>query len=206
MKLNYDKYADGLVPAIVQDANTNKVLMLAFVNAEALAITQNSGRATFFSRSRQKLWTKGETSGNFLEVTEILTDCDGDTLLIKASPAGAVCHTGADTCFNEKNEPANFLDELEAIIKDRFENPSENSYTSQLFQKGINKIAQKVGEEAVELVIEAKDDDADLFKNEAADLLFHLLILLRAKGFDLSEVVQILEARHLAGTPATRGQ
>ena len=196
MTINYDKYADGLVPAIVQDANTNKVLMLAFVNAEALAITQNSGRATFFSRSRRKIWTKGETSGNFLEVREILTDCDGDTLLIKAIPKGAVCHTGADTCFDEKNEPANFLGELEQIIKDRRDNPSENSYTSQLFAKGINKIAQKVGEEAVELVIEAKDDDADLFANEAADLLFHLLILLRAKGFDWSDVVKILEARH----------
>ena len=196
MKLNYDKYADGLVPAIVQDAATGKVLMLAFVNAEALAITQETGRATFFSRSRRKIWTKGETSGNFLEVREILTDCDGDTLLIKAIPKGAVCHTGADTCFDEKNEPANFLGELEQIIKDRRDNPSENSYTSQLFAKGINKIAQKVGEEAVELVIEAKDDDADLFANEAADLLFHLLILLRAKGFDWSDVVQILEARH----------
>ncbi len=206
MKLNYDKYADGLVPAIVQDAKTNKVLMLGFVNAEALEITQKSGRATFFSRSRQTLWTKGETSGNYLEVTEVTADCDDDTLLMKVNPAGAVCHTGADTCFDEKNESANFLDELERIIKNRRENPSENSYTSQLFSKGINKIAQKVGEEAVELVIEAKDDDAELFKNEAADLLFHLLILLRAKDVDLSEVVRILEARHNAGTPATRGQ
>ncbi|MDQ2747548.1 MAG: bifunctional phosphoribosyl-AMP cyclohydrolase/phosphoribosyl-ATP diphosphatase HisIE [Acidobacteriota bacterium] len=196
MELDFKKYADGLVPAIVQDANTDKVLMLAFVNAEALEITRKSGRATFFSRSRQKIWTKGETSGNFLEVVEILLDCDGDTLLIKANPAGAVCHTGAATCFDEKNEAVNFLDALETIIKDRFENPSENSYTSQLFSKGINKIAQKVGEEAVELVIETKDDDADLFKNEAADLLFHLLILLRAKGFELADVVQVLKDRH----------
>ena len=196
MKLNYEKYADGLVPAIVQDAKTGVVLMLGFMNAEALAITRKSGRATFFSRSRQTLWTKGATSGNYLEVTEITADCDDDTLLIKANPAGAVCHTGADTCFEEKNESANFLDELERIIKNRRENPSENSYTSQLFKKGINKIAQKVGEEAVETIIEAKDDDADLFVNEAADLLFHLLILLRAKDVDLSEIVAVLEARH----------
>ena len=196
MKLNYEKYADGLVPAIVQDAKTGVVLMLGFMNAEALAITRKSGRATFFSRSRQTLWTKGATSGNYLEVTEITADCDDDTLLIKANPAGAVCHTGADTCFEEKNESANFLDELERIIKNRRENPSENSYTSQLFKKGINKIAQKVGEEAVETIIEAKDNDADLFVNEAADLLFHLLILLRAKDVDLSEIVAVLEVRH----------
>ncbi len=196
MNINYGKYADGLVPAIVQDAATGVVLMLGFMNAEALAITRETGKATFYSRSRRKLWTKGETSGNFLDVKEILADCDDDTILIKAIPAGAVCHTGADTCFGEKNEPANFLDHLEKIIKDRFDYPSEKSYTSQLFKKGINKIAQKVGEEAVELVIEAKDDDAKLFKNEAADLLFHLLILLRAKNVGLPDVVRILEERH----------
>ncbi len=196
MKLNYEKYADGLIPAIVQDAATGKVLMLGFMNAEALEITRKSGRATFYSRSRATLWTKGETSGNFLAVEEILSDCDEDTLLIKARPSGAICHTGAATCFDEKNEAANFLADLEKIIKDRRENPSADSYTSQLFGAGINKIAQKVGEEAVELIIEAKDDDADLFKNEAADLLFHLLILLRAKNFDLADVVQVLEARH----------
>ena len=196
MNINYGKYADGLVPAIVQDAATGVVLMLGFMNAEALAATRNSGKATFFSRSRQKLWTKGETSGNYLEVTEITADCDDDTILIKANPAGAVCHTGAETCFGERNEAASFLDRLEKIIKDRCENPSEKSYTSQLFKKGINKIAQKVGEEAIELVIEAKDDDAELFKNEAADLLFHLLILLRAKNVGLPDVVRILEERH----------
>ena len=196
MNINYGKYADGLAPAIVQDAATGVVLMLGFMNAEALAATRKSGKATFFSRSRQKLWTKGETSGNYLEVTEITADCDDDTILIKANPAGAVCHTGAETCFGERNEAENFLDRLEKIIKDRCENPSENSYTSQLFKKGINKIAQKVGEEAIELVIEAKDDDAELFKNEAADLLFHLLILLRAKNVGLPDVVRILEERH----------
>ncbi|MCY7376706.1 MAG: bifunctional phosphoribosyl-AMP cyclohydrolase/phosphoribosyl-ATP diphosphatase HisIE [Pyrinomonadaceae bacterium] len=195
MELDFKKYADGLVPAIVQDATTGKVLMLAFLNAEALAATQASGKATFFSRSRQTLWTKGETSGNFLEVKEILLDCDADTLLIKANPAGAVCHTGAETCFGEKNEAENFLSELEKTIRDRRENPSEKSYTSKLFAAGINKIAQKVGEEAVELVIEAKDDDAELFKNEAADLLFHFLILLRAKSVNLHEVGRILEER-----------
>lgn len=196
MSINYEKYADGLVPAIIQDAQTGKVLMLGFMNAEALAATRETGKATFYSRSRQKLWTKGETSGNFLEVKEILSDCDDDTILIKANPSGAVCHTGAETCFDERNESSNFLDQLERIIRERRENPSENSYTSQLFAKGLNKIAQKVGEEAVELVIEAKDDDAELFKNEAADLLFHLLILLQAKSVGLQDVVQILEERH----------
>jgi len=196
MKLNYEKYADGLIPAIVQDAETGKVLMLGFMNAEAVAATEKSGKATFYSRVRQRLWTKGETSGNFLEVEEILPDCDNDTILIKANPAGAVCHTGAETCFREKNESGDFLKKLEKIIEDRQENPSKNSYTSQLFEKGINKIAQKVGEEAVELVIEAKDDDDESFKNEAADLLFHFLILLRAKSVGLQDVVRILEERH----------
>src|SRR5687768_3025540 len=142
MKIDFEKYADGLVPAIVQDARTRQVLMLGFMNAEAFAITQKNRRATFFSRSRGKIWTKGETSGNFLEVREILIDCDADTLLIKATPAGAVCHTGADTCFDERNEAADFLFELERIILDRKANPQENSHTSKLFAKGLNKIAQ----------------------------------------------------------------
>ena len=195
MKLDFEKYADGLVPAIVQDAETSKVLMLGFMNAESFEQTEVSGRVAFFSRSRQMLWTKGETSGNFLEVKQILIDCDDDTILIRAKPAGAVCHTGAETCFGEKNESENFLFELEKIITERKTNPSENSYTSKLFHTGINKIAQKVGEEAVELVIEAKDDDAELFKNEAADLLFHLLILLREKNVSLRDVLQVLKNR-----------
>jgi len=196
MEIDFEKYADGLVPAIVQDAETDKILMLGFMSREAVEITEKSGQVTFFSRSRGKIWTKGETSGNFLTVKNILLDCDKDTLLIKANPAGAVCHTGADTCFDEKNENENFLFELEKVIQNRKQNPSENSYTSKLFARGINKIAQKVGEEAIELVIEAKDDNEELFKNEAADLLFHYLILLQAKNVNLRDVVQILEERH----------
>ena len=202
MKIDFEKYSDGLAPAIVQDAQTGKVLMLAFMNAEAFEITQTTKKATFFSRSRQKLWTKGETSGNFLEVVEILIDCDADTILIKANPVGAVCHTGADTCFDEKNFPAkaqrreeNFLFELEKIILDRKEKPHEKSYTSKLFAKGINKIAQKVGEEAVELVIEAKDNNDELFKNEAADLFYHLLVLFAEKNIRLDEVLETLKQR-----------
>jgi phosphoribosyl-ATP pyrophosphohydrolase/phosphoribosyl-AMP cyclohydrolase len=206
MKIDYEKYADGLVPAIVQDFETNVVLMLGFMNRESYEITEKTRKVTFFSRSRQQLWTKGETSGNFLYVKEILIDCDKDTILIKSNPAGAVCHTGADTCFNEKNSPAktqrrektedeNFLFELEEVIKDRKKNPSENSYTSKLFAKGINKIAQKVGEEAVELVIEAKDDNAELFKAEAADLLYHFLVLLVEKNISLEDVIKTLKQR-----------
>jgi len=195
MKIDFEKSPDGLVPAIVQDALTRKVLMLGYMNRESFARTNEIGKVTFFSRSRQKLWTKGEESGNFLRVEEISIDCDHDTLLIKATPAGAVCHTGADTCFEEKNESENFLFELEKIIKERKLNPQENSYTSKLFQKGINKIAQKVGEEAVELVIEAKDDDDELFKSEAADLMFHFLILIQAKNLELADVLEILKQR-----------
>jgi len=195
MEMNFKKYADGLAPAIIQDSSTGKVLMLGFMNAEALEKTRKENRVTFFSRTKNRLWTKGEESGNFLHVKEILVDCDHDTLLIKAEPQGPVCHTGADTCFNEKNE-GDFLRELESIIADRKNNPSEKSYTSQLFAKGMNKIAQKVGEEATELVIEAKDDNKDLFLGEAADLLFHYLILLRAKGFELKDVISVLEKRH----------
>lgn len=195
MKINFEKYAGGLVPAIVQDAATRQILMLGFMNEQAFEITRNTGKATFFSRSRNKLWTKGETSGNFLEVREILVDCDADTILIKAQPSGAVCHTGADTCFNERNEAADFLFELERIILDRKANPQENSHTSKLFARGLNKIAQKIGEEAVELVIEAKDDDAALFKAEAADLLFHMLVLFAEKRIALADVLEVLKQR-----------
>lgn len=195
LKIDFEKSADGLVPAIVQDAQTNKVLMLGYMNSEAFEKTDETQKVTFFSRSRKSLWTKGETSGNFLHVKEIFIDCDADTILIKAIPTGAVCHSGADTCFDEKNEAENFLFELEKIIKERKENPVENSYTSNLFAKGINQIAQKVGEEAVELIIEAKDDDAELFKAEAADLLYHLLVLFAEKDIELKVVLETLKSR-----------
>ncbi len=195
MKIDFEKSSDGLVPAIVQDAQTQKVLMLGYMNRDSFELTNETGKITFFSRSRQKLWTKGETSGNFLEVKEILTDCDTDTILIKANPTGAVCHTGADTCFNEKNTSENFLFELEKVIQSRKANPNENSYTSKLFQSGLNKITQKVGEEAVELIIEAKDENSELFKAEAADLLYHLLILLSAKNLELSDIIDTLKQR-----------
>jgi phosphoribosyl-ATP pyrophosphohydrolase/phosphoribosyl-AMP cyclohydrolase len=196
MTLNFKKSPDGLIPAIIQDTVTNKVLMLGYMNEQAYEKTKAEKRVTFFSRSKNRLWTKGEESGNFLDVNEIRIDCDQDTVLIKATPVGPVCHTGADTCFNETNTSNDFLLKLEAIINNRKNDPSDASYTSSLFAKGINKIAQKVGEEAVELVIEAKDDDADLFKNEAADLLFHYLILLQAKGFTLSDITKILQIRN----------
>ena len=196
MVIDFSKYSDGLVPAIVQDANTKNVLMLGFMNAAALEKTRELKKITFFSRSKNRLWTKGEESGNYLLLQEIKLDCDNDTLLIKANPVGPVCHKGTDTCWAEKNESNNFLLELETIIADRKNNPSDTSYTSTLFKNGINKIAQKVGEEAVELVIESKDNNADLFKNEAADLLFHFLILLQAKGFQLNDVIAILKSRH----------
>lgn len=196
MIIDFSKYADGLVPAIIQDEITGKVLMLGFMNQDAITATETLKKVTFFSRSKNRLWTKGEVSGNFLLLKEMTIDCDKDTLLIKVNPVGPVCHTGADTCFNEKNMSDNFLFDLEKIIIDRKNNPSEKSYTSSLFQKGINKIAQKVGEEAVELVIEAKDDNAGLFKDEAADLLFHYLILLQAKGFGLNDVLEVLKERH----------
>ena len=196
MKVDFSKYTDGLVPAIIQDDITGKVLMLGFMNEEALAKTQELNKVTFFSRSKNRLWTKGEESGNFLLLKSISSDCDEDSLLIKVNPVGPVCHTGTDTCWSEKNINSNFLFQLEQIIADRKNNPSEKSYTSSLFEKGINKIAQKVGEEAVELVIESKDNDANLFKNEAADLLFHYLILLQAKGHSLSEIQDILISRH----------
>jgi phosphoribosyl-AMP cyclohydrolase / phosphoribosyl-ATP pyrophosphohydrolase len=195
MNIDFSKYADGLVPVIIQDSISNKVLMLGFMNEEAFAKTKVDGKVTFFSRSKQRLWTKGETSNNFLLVKEIIVDCDNDTLLIKASPTGPVCHTGADTCFNEYNSSFS-LEKLEGIIDDRKNNPSASSYTSSLFAKGINKIAQKVGEEAVELVIESKDDNKEKFLDEAGDLLYHYLVLLQAKNYKLEDVVNVLAQRH----------
>ncbi len=194
LKLRFDKYSDGLVPTIVQDATTLKVLMLGFMNNEALQKTLSVKRVTFFSRSKGRLWTKGEVSGNFLELVECKMDCDADTLLLLVTPKGPVCHTGNDTCFEEINVKG-ILSRLESVINDRFENPIEGSYVNRLLTKGLNKIAQKVGEEAVELVIEAKDDNSDLFLNEAADLLFHYLILLRAKGYVLADVEKVLAGR-----------
>lgn len=187
---------DGLVPAIIQDHLSNKVLMLGYMNREALEQTLSDGKVTFFSRSKNRLWTKGESSNHFLHLVDIAVDCDQDTLLIKARPDGPTCHTGADTCWNEKNVSNDFLQQLENVIRQRRDQPDDTSYTTSLFKRGINKIAQKVGEEAVELVIEAKDNNADLFLNEAADLLFHYLILLSAKGYELGDVVKILEGRN----------
>jgi len=195
MKIDFAKYSDGLVPAIIQDNATDKVLMLGFMNEEALEKTKTIGKVTFYSRSKQRLWTKGEESGNFLLLKEVIVDCDNDTLLIKADPVGPVCHTGADTCFSETNSK-DILQTLGEIIRQRFDDRSGTSYTSGLFDKGINKVAQKVGEEAIELVIEAKDDNKELFLNEAADLLFHYMVLLQAKGFSLQDVKQILQQRH----------
>jgi phosphoribosyl-ATP pyrophosphohydrolase/phosphoribosyl-AMP cyclohydrolase len=196
MKPDFTKSPDGLIPVIIQDNITNVVLMLGYMNQEAFDKTQQEKCVTFFSRSKNRLWTKGEESGNFLNVESLLIDCDHDTILVKAAPAGPTCHTGADTCFNEKNVSINFLTELETIIRDRKNNPTDKSYTASLFAKGINKIAQKVGEEAVEVVIEAKDNNDDLFKGEAADLLFHYLILLQAKNFTLNDIISVLKSRH----------
>ncbi|MBA4198358.1 MAG: bifunctional phosphoribosyl-AMP cyclohydrolase/phosphoribosyl-ATP diphosphatase [Chitinophaga sp.] len=196
MKVDFKKYSDGLVPAIVQDFTTNKVLMLGFMNEAALHTTEQTGKVTFYSRSKNRLWTKGEESGNFLLLKTIAVDCDNDTLLIKANPVGPVCHTGADTCWSEKNHNDNFLMYLEDIINLRKQASPDESYVAKLLSKGINKVAQKVGEEAVELVIEAKDNNEDLFLNEAADLLFHYLVLLNAKGYKLQNVTNILQQRH----------
>ncbi|WP_285226726.1 MULTISPECIES: bifunctional phosphoribosyl-AMP cyclohydrolase/phosphoribosyl-ATP diphosphatase HisIE [Flavobacterium] len=198
MTMNVDiKSAHGLIPAIIQDAETKNVLMLGYMNEESLQKTIETQKVTFFSRSKQRLWTKGEESGNFLNLVSIKNDCDGDTLLIQANPVGPTCHTGADTCWQEENkENYGFLSTLENTIKTRRENAdSEKSYVASLFEKGINKIAQKVGEEAVEVVIEAKDDNDDLFLSESADLLFHYLILLQAKGYQLNDVVDVLKKR-----------
>lgn len=198
--LNFLKL-NGLIPCVVQDAVTNKVLMVGFMNDEAYEKTIAEKKVTFFSRSKQRLWTKGETSGNWLELVEILEDCDHDSLIIKVNPKGPVCHTGADTCFNEKNDTWS-LKSLEKVITDRKINPKKDSYTSKLFESGINKIAQKVGEEAVELVIEAKDNDPARFLNEAADLLFHFLILLSVKDFEYDDVLKVLKGRHKSQSDA----
>lgn len=196
MSLNFEKL-NGLVPAIVQDNSTNKVLMLGFMNAEAYEKTCNEKLVTFYSRTKNRLWTKGEESGNFLDVVSVAVDCDNDTVLIKANPRGPVCHTGADTCFDESNtDPMTFLKFLQDLIDTRKQTMPEGSYTTKLFQKGINKIAQKVGEEAVELVIESKDQNDDLFLNEAADLVYHLLVLLTAKNYRIEDVINVLKSRH----------
>lgn len=196
LTVDFDK-GNGLVPAIVQDEHTKEVLMMGYMNQEALEISRKTGKVTFFSRTKQRLWTKGETSGNFLLIRGIELDCDQDTLLIQANPQGPVCHTGNDTCFAHQNRSKSyFIDELREVIKDRKHNPSDKSYTASLFASGINKVAQKVGEEAVEIVIEAKDNNKDLFLGEAADLLFHYLVLLEAKGYELDEVMEVLIKRH----------
>ncbi len=193
--MTFEKYSDGLVPAIIQDSKTKTVLMLGFMNAEAIELTKSTGKVTFFSRTKNRLWTKGEESGNFLHFVSMKEDCDKDTLLIAADPVGPVCHTGAATCFDESNE-AGILNRLQQTIAARYADRQQNSYTSELFEKGINAIAQKVGEEAVELIIEAKDDDRAKFLGEAADLLYHYLVLLQAKGVQLKDVEDVLQGRH----------
>ena len=196
MNIDFTKN-NGLLPAIIQDEKTGKVLMLGYMNRESYEKTKATGRVTFFSRSRQALWTKGETSGNFLEVKEILSDCDGDTLLIKVKPTGPTCHTGADTCFNEKNIAEKpFIFELEEIIRDRRNNPKPGSYTNKLFDAGDERIAQKVGEEATEVVIDAVTGNGVRLSEEVADLLYHLLVLLTAKDLALDDIMNVLEKRH----------
>lgn len=194
-QLAFDKSPDGLLPAIIQDVTTRVVLMQGYMNREALDKTLETGKVTFFSRSKQRLWTKGESSENYLHLVSISADCDQDSLLVQARPDGPTCHTGTDTCWGEVNQ-GEFLDHLERTIQHRRDNPSENSYTSELLARGINKVAQKVGEEAVELVIEAKDDDRDLFLGEAADLMYHYIVLLAAKGYSLEDVREVLRSRH----------
>ena len=195
-QVNFDK-TDGLIPAIIQDAQTSKVLMLGYMNEVALGQTLDTKKVTFFSRSKQRIWVKGETSKNYLNLVSLHLDCDQDALLVKVNPEGPTCHTGDDTCWSESNAAGGeFLNYLSEVIKERKSKSPDESYTASLFAKGINKVAQKVGEEAVELVIEAKDDDADLFKNEAADLLFHYLMLLEIKNFSLEDVIAVLKERH----------
>ncbi len=197
MNINFNKTPDNLIPAIIQDSETKNVLMLGYMNQEALDQTLATNKVTFFSRTKNRLWTKGEESGNFLELISIKEDCDNDTLLVKVKPVGPTCHTGLDTCWQEtNNQEFGFLSKLENTIAKRKANAdAEKSYVASLFAKGINKIAQKVGEEAVEVVIEAKDNNDDLFLSESADLLFHYLILLQAKGFELKDVVDVLKGR-----------
>ena len=195
MTIDFQK-GEGLIPVIIQDSVTRNVLMLGYMNEEAYTKTKTEGKVTFFSRSKNRLWTKGETTGHFLHVVDIKVDCDNDTLLIKVKPDGPTCHTGTDTCWSEVNSGRTFfIEKLANVIKDRKNNPTDASYTASLFRKGINKVAQKVGEEAVEIVIEAKDNNDDLFKGEAADLLYHYLILLEAKNIPLDDVIKVLESR-----------
>ncbi len=198
MEIDFNKNTDGLVPAIIQDAITKNVLMLGYMNEEAYQKTVDTKKVTFYSRSKQRLWTKGEESGNFLNIVDIKNDCDNDTLLVSVNPDGPTCHKGSDTCWNEENIPNyGFLSVLEDTIQHRKENQEdEKSYVASLFRKGMNKIAQKVGEEAVEVVIEAKDDNDGLFLSESADLLFHYLILLQAKGYKINDVIDVLKSRH----------
>ena len=186
---------NGLVPVVIQDNNTLRVLMLGYMNEDAFKKTLEEKKVTFFSRIRNRLWTKGETSGNYLYAEEISADCDNDSILIKATPAGPTCHTGSTSCFGDETAKG-FIYKLEHIINQRIKNNTEESYTNKLYKKGINKVAQKVGEEAVELVIEAKDDNIELFRNEAADLFYHLLILLKAKGVNLQSIEEVLKERH----------
>ena len=195
MNLDFSKNKDGLVPAIIQDNTTHNVLMLGYLNQESLSLTLSTDVVHFYSRTKQRIWKKGEESGNELKVVSLKEDCDKDTVLIKVNPVGPVCHKGDDTCFEDSNVSNDFISKLENIIQDRKINPSDSSYVSSLFKKGTNKIAQKLGEEAVELVIEAKDDNDDLFLNESADLLFHYLILLQNKGYKLNDVLKILKSR-----------
>ncbi len=192
--INFKK-GNGLVPAVIQDASTLRVLMVGFMNEEALLKTEKEGIVTFFSRSRNKLWTKGETSGNYLTVNKITADCDNDSLLIMVDPAGPVCHTGKPSCFGD-DDSRGFLYKLEQIVNQRIDENIKDSYTNKIYKEGINRAAQKVGEEAIELIIEAKDNNPELFINEAADLLYHLLILLKSKGVSLSEIEKILFDRH----------
>ena len=197
MNIDFNKNTDGLVPAIIQDATTKNILMLGYMNQEAFQKTQETKKVTFFSRTKNRLWTKGEESGNFLNLVDIKLDCDNDTLLIQVNPVGPTCHTGTDTCWNGSNEESyGFISKLEETITNRIENAdASKSYVASLFKKGINKVAQKVGEEAVEVVIEAKDNNDELFLNESADLLFHYLMLLQAKGYKLNDVVNVLKGR-----------
>ena len=197
MKIDFKKNLDGLIPAIIQDATSENVLMLGYMNQEAFEKTQNTKKVTFFSRTKNRLWTKGEESGNFLNLVDLKLDCDNDTLLIFVNPIGPTCHKGSDTCWNDtNNETYGFISKLEETIANRIENTdASKSYVASLFKKGINKVAQKVGEEAVEVVIEAKDTNDTLFLNESADLLFHYLLLLQAKGFKLKDVVEVLKGR-----------
>lgn len=194
MNINFSK-GNGLVPVVIQDNTTLQVLMVGYMNEEALVKTQKEKKVTFFSRSKNRLWTKGETSGNFLTVKEIISDCDDDALLVMADRSGPVCHKGTISCFGEESVKG-FIYKLEQIVSQRIDDNIQESYTNKLFRKGLNKVAQKVGEEAVELVIEAKDNNSELFKNEAADLLYHLLILLKSKGISLSQVEEVLSDRH----------